>query len=459
MIKVIQHYRHEATLLDCFIATGMFASTETCDQVYALLSLTPSHRQRSDFRADYGRSIKEVCLAFARSTLVHDQNLKGLGIAPHRNVVIPGTPGQPPPPTRIPGLPSWVPDLTMPVLDEPLASYSIRSPLFCAGGESSLDYRVDVSDDGSTLHLRGRMVARIEDFAPSFMTMPLASEEDILPKKGFMPRMRMRYRDWFWSCQTLAFPVPSDPSAPLTTPPPPPTTEGENKDKGGDGYSIPLTPSQALQQSHYRSQPTPIKRAFALTLLCGSVGMRDPVPLDVLDTLIEYMDFMTDVLTSSADYVWKDEQPELRDRLVRCGGLIETSLNGLGMTRKFCVARLVVDGDVDVGVGENEDSDMQEEKKEGQVPRETRTFGMAKMAAQKGDVICVISGAEVPYILRPVIADSIAADDLEVSPGKVANDRAKVQRYKLIGDCYLSGFMQGEALKDSRFAEVDIDLV
>ena len=51
---------------------------------------------------------------------------------------------------------------------------------------------------------------------------------------------------------------------------------------------------------------------------------------------------------------------------------------------------------------------------------------MVPITAQKGDIVVIISGARVPYVLRPVphTKDSI--------------------RYNLVGECYVHGIMQGE---------------
>ena len=99
------------------------------------------------------------------------------------------------------------------------------------------------------------------------------------------------------------------------------------------------------------------------------------------------------------------------------------------------------DGDGGVGIGgsEAERSDLQEEQ-EGRVPGETRKVGMAKMAAQKGDVIYIISYIKVPCVQRPV-ADNTSANYYNVSLEKVGNSKATTQRYELVGDCHLSGLM------------------
>lgn len=421
MIKIIQYYRGQGTLLDCVIATGMFASTDPRDKVYALLSLGTHH---PDFKADYRLSIEEVCTQFATSTLVQDQNLKCLSIAPHRTIG-----------PQAGGFPSWVPNIAMPTIIEPLAGYSIRAPLFSAGianPDHPLTYKVATSADGKVLHLRGRIVDTIGDFGTCLLTTPIPEEEDIAPKTGYISRQRAKFRNWFRECQELAFPVcaPALPEAECLE------ATAVNPAVAAAvvaaAHPIPLTP----QQVHYRSQPLEQRRKFALTLLCGSVGMRDPVPPVVLDTCIEYMDFITDVLSSPPSYIWRNERPELRDRLVTHSGLIETSLNGMVAGRKFATTA-------------------------------GGRWAEVRLEAEKEDLICVISGAEAPFVLRPVFGDDENEDEVALDrgteeagqePGPTTRT-SKRQRYTLIGECYLTDMMHGEALTDDRYPEIEIDLV
>ena len=60
-------------------------------------------------------------------------------------------------------------------------------------------------------------------------------------------------------------------------------------------------------------------------------------------------------------------------------------------------------------------------------------LGMAPIKAKKGDVICVLFGCSVPLLLR---------------------QRHSQEEYEFIGECYLDGYMNGEAL-DSMEAECD----
>ncbi|MCJ1368621.1 hypothetical protein MMC16_007765 [Acarospora aff. strigata] len=51
-------------------------------------------------------------------------------------------------------------------------------------------------------------------------------------------------------------------------------------------------------------------------------------------------------------------------------------------------------------------------------------IGLASEMAQRGDIICILLGCSVPVALRPV-----------------------GEHYKLVGECYIHGLMEGEAMK------------
>ncbi|KAF2162445.1 hypothetical protein M409DRAFT_27070 [Zasmidium cellare ATCC 36951] len=68
---------------------------------------------------------------------------------------------------------------------------------------------------------------------------------------------------------------------------------------------------------------------------------------------------------------------------------------------------------------------------------ESGHVGIVPQQAQKGDLVCVLYGCSVPVILRPL---------------------AKGQ-YRLVGECYLQGFMEGEAVRDGRYHTQEYNLV
>jgi hypothetical protein len=63
-------------------------------------------------------------------------------------------------------------------------------------------------------------------------------------------------------------------------------------------------------------------------------------------------------------------------------------------------------------------------------------IGLVPGYAQEGDEVCVVSGARVPFVLR-----------------------AQGTFYSLIGECYVHGIMDGEALKFQSFQTQEIRVV
>lgn len=55
-------------------------------------------------------------------------------------------------------------------------------------------------------------------------------------------------------------------------------------------------------------------------------------------------------------------------------------------------------------------------------------------SARNGDIICIMFGCDVPLVLRPVR-----------------------DHYELIGDCYMDGIMEGQAMKDLEEHRVELE--
>lgn len=66
--------------------------------------------------------------------------------------------------------------------------------------------------------------------------------------------------------------------------------------------------------------------------------------------------------------------------------------------------------------------------------------GLSPSTARIGDVAAVLHGGDVPYLLR-----KIGRED-ETGPGSAAPQIHA--RYTFIGECYLPGFMNGEAINE-----------
>lgn len=62
-------------------------------------------------------------------------------------------------------------------------------------------------------------------------------------------------------------------------------------------------------------------------------------------------------------------------------------------------------------------------------------FGLVPSHCEEGDLVCCLAGGSVPYVLRQ-------SDD--------GND------FKLVGECYIHGVMQGEALRGVQLEDLEV---
>jgi hypothetical protein len=142
------------------------------------------------------------------------------------------------------------------------------------------------------------------------------------------------------------------------------------------------------------------KRAFAETMICGMTGMRDAAPEEAVSTFETYMAYLFDYFTPGYKLT-----EETREIMLTHGGLIENTLNGLVSSLQFSTTS-------------------------------GGRFAQVRQGTRIGDVFCVVLGAEIPFVLRPTGGST----------------------YILIGEAFLHGMMQGEALSDPRYETVDIML-
>lgn len=82
-------------------------------------------------------------------------------------------------------------------------------------------------------------------------------------------------------------------------------------------------------------------------------------------------------------------------------------------------------------------------------------LGWVPLLAKPGDIVCVLNGASVPFILRPEVSDKkqLPRSSFErfASPIRLLlppqKDGVDKEGYRLIGECYIHGVMNGEAMK------------
>ena len=76
-------------------------------------------------------------------------------------------------------------------------------------------------------------------------------------------------------------------------------------------------------------------------------------------------------------------------------------------------------------------------------------FGLGPGALQPGDFVAVLLGADVPFVVREVLDVEEESEEVRMSENKpVPMDR----KFRLIGECYVDGMMQGQATRGLEFS-------
>jgi hypothetical protein len=291
MVYLMKKYRKTtATLVDCVTATALFKCGLAHDHLYSLLSVP---KVPSAIVPDYRLSIEEVCMQFAETTLVSEQNLRLLSLAPHTSDPLYGAQV-----LDRRELPSWVPDLTCQGHVHPLVSYSIKPQLFHAGGEGRPD--ATVSADRRLLHVRGRAVDRVASMARSQVEVPLPTEEEIYPKTGYPALVKKRLANWLRECYDVA----------------------------GEKYARKKGQERDIREES--EEEAELRRSFLETLVCGMTMMRDPIPPEVLAAAQVYLDYLFDYFTEG--YVLSEE---VRETMLTYGPLVEQTLLAMTQVRRF----------------------------------------------------------------------------------------------------------------------------
>jgi hypothetical protein len=78
-------------------------------------------------------------------------------------------------------------------------------------------------------------------------------------------------------------------------------------------------------------------------------------------------------------------------------------------------------------------------------------IGIGPFLAEAGDAVCTFDGASTPFILRKVSGNELVVPDELPATGQKDPDLDH-EKWKIIGDCYLHGFMDNEVV-DSEWQE------
>ncbi|KAK1988623.1 heterokaryon incompatibility protein [Colletotrichum cereale] len=264
---------------------------------------------------------------------------------------------------RLPGLPSWVPDLRLQETDTLLA-YTFRHGKFSAGGAEP--GAIEILDDDKILRCSGLVVDAIEDRGVFWFDLPLPPRPARLPRPldsmdPFFARNTLRFLEYYRACVRLASP-------------------------SGSADVRDLAPDRLA--------------SLWKAMTCERAQLSDRVDVD----LSEHFKAMVVGLDTWLTAEDPDEAEKARSNFVTAAAGLELSIIAFGAPRRFSRTA------------------------EGRLC-------MAPREARMGDAVCVLLGSEVPFVIRPT------------SRGM----------YEMIGEAYVSGIMDGEALS-GKYDQVDIML-
>ncbi|KAK0634454.1 heterokaryon incompatibility protein-domain-containing protein [Bombardia bombarda] len=311
VMLMIKTFMGQATVLDCVLASKKFKCTSPHDHVYALLSLANAESAAS-IKVDYTSKIQDVFTDFAISCLISDRSLAVLSI-PSSGACRPfhliaagdaASSDQPPLPDPLPGLPSWVPDLTA-LSAEALASYSILPRQFFAGGYTPPSVTVHPCRTRLTLH-KSILIDTVGPLAP-----------------------------WLAGPEAVALSTDSKDDAPFDGMD---ETESSNLRKGMAWVQKCLSLAGIADLSAASVQEG---RDFCRTLMCDLTGMRDRLKDDVVDAFRRQTELSLKVVERKIGASWSVYEDA---GLAKYAAQFQSSLIQAGY-RRFCVPRNAEEGD------------------------------------------------------------------------------------------------------------------
>jgi hypothetical protein len=163
-----------------------------------------------------------------------------------------------------------------------------------------------------------------------------------------------------------------------------------------------LEQCRQLAFGEYQDTLTKIHKNFWKTMMCGLTGEAFPVPESYSTYFDNYMKFIAQAPQKFHQYMSESEalpqgvtgMHEVAPNFEK-HALVEASLDRWSSKRRFCVTY-------------------------------NERLAFVPPAAKKGDIITILFGGEVPYVLRPL----------------------NNGWYNVVGECYVNGMMYGEGLSD-----------
>jgi hypothetical protein len=274
-------------------------------------------------------------------------------------------------------LPSWVPDWRRIKNNRPFVLYSGQTG-FCAS--SSMPVEAWHSNRGKVLHMIGEVVDTVNTVGsePKFCKIGT-----MYPVPGKSITKLAQLCQWLVECHRLASDI-----------------------EGG------------LSDQRYKQ--------FWRTMTCGLTGGASPVTSEYETHFKRYWDFFFVTPRGNAT---PPSQIKIKNTTDMKGGTLPNDVSNLSESDPGAFTHALIESSLENWASRRRFSTTSEGR-----------LAFMPPEAQKGDLICILYGGEVPYVLRPQGPES---------PDK----------YVVIGECYVDGIMHGEALSGQISRERHFKLV
>lgn len=376
-------------LLETMVSLNRRRATKPIDRIFALLGMTDQAEELQDM-IDYSRQDSEILIDLALHFLRSGHLLPTLYYAGvgwiNRN-----------------GVPSWVADWTMGDLPRSLTNQPLKSPYHASADE---EFVVEEGSNSKEIILSGHLICRIKVLG---MAPPDASTVANLPIPDCWPATHDMFRRWIEDICSVAQ-QHAGPSSEIC-----------------DEQFVPIVESEA----RYHYQPTQsLREATIRTLLADRAGTIRPAPFEIISAFERELskDQETDILYEFVRLVnakdgrreeaWRNVQRFIQEYVEKSGeenNLFTSDWNETEGAHND-LAMLVENQVMENPWMANMIFCVFDDGRLGLVPPRTR----------EGDWVAIISGAEIPFILR------------EASDG--------TGKYQIVGQAYVHGMMDGEGL-------------
>jgi hypothetical protein len=299
-------------------------------------------------------------------------------------------------------LPSWCPNWSQQPLVR-ILSYTNSGPQndhYSAGGSTGKRPKCSSEDDFASLIIRGRVLDTIVALGQT-LTPPSASGATTTDKAFKTPFTNS---------------TSSTPEAPSTYK----VDEVITCFKAASESLDLLESTFGTRPYPYTTQYQSTREVFWRTLIGNRIPLEYPAPISCEVSFDLWVAFGTIISSLSGPLSRHAEMPLAAMQVLDVKETFGTLIPGCGLGRRMCVT---------------------EKGYVGMVP--PLTLERDEKGGRKGDVVFLVRGAEVPFVLRPV------------------EEEKRKMRYQLVGEAYIHGVMAGEMAEwdDEGFEEEEIEII